>query len=113
MHGIKMNCPPTSLERHQFRCNLIMEYARSVEWWSVRLKRPLKGDLLQIGTRFTPPAFESEHRTHAAFNPPVILFNNIVQVGASADLDSALPPVIEFVIHTHTAQSGMGGLKAV
>jgi hypothetical protein len=43
----------------------------------------------------------------------VILFNNIVQVGASADLDSALPPVIEFVIHTHTAQSGMGGLKAV
>ncbi len=58
-------------------------------------------------------ALEAEHRTHAAFNPPVILFNNIVQVGASADLDGALPPVIEFVIHTHTAQSGMGGLKAV
>ena len=26
-------------------------------------------------------ALEAEHRTHAAFNPPVILFNNIVQVG--------------------------------
>jgi hypothetical protein len=24
-------------------------------------------------------ALEAEHRTHAAFNPPVILFNNIVQ----------------------------------
>src|SRR5271165_6854506 len=32
-------------------------------------------------------ALESEHWTHAAFYPPMILFDNIVQVGASADLD--------------------------
>jgi hypothetical protein len=57
-------------------------------------------------------ALESEHRTHAAFNPPVILFNNIVLVGASADLDGALPPVIELVVHAHAAQSGMGGATA-
>jgi hypothetical protein len=43
----------------------------------------------------------------------VILFNNIIQVGASADLDGTLPPVIELVAHAHAAQSGMGGLKAV
>src|SRR5208283_1494351 len=32
-------------------------------------------------------ALEAEHWTHAAFYPPMILFDNIVQVGASADLD--------------------------
>jgi hypothetical protein len=54
-------------------------------------------------------ALESEHRTHAAFNAPVVLLNNIVQVGASSDLDGVLPPVIELVVHAHAAQSGMGG----
>src|SRR5271165_5687988 len=58
-------------------------------------------------------ALESEHWTHAAFYPPMILFDNIVQVGASADLDGIVPTVIELVIHTHAAQSGMGGLEAI
>ena len=40
-------------------------------------------------------ALESEHRAHAAFKPPVILFNNIVQVGASSDLDGPSQAVIE------------------
>ena len=53
-------------------------------------------------------ALEAEHWTHAAFYPPVILFDNIVQVGASADLDGIFPTVIELIIHAHAAQSGMG-----
>jgi len=75
-------------------------------------------DLLdQVHTGHDAPGveegLEAEHRTHAAFNPPVILFNNIVQVGASADLDGAIPPVIELLVHAHAAQSGMGGLEAI
>ena len=66
--------------------------------------------------QYTPSveeALEAEHWTHAAFHPPVILFDNIVQVGASADLDGIFPTVIELVIHAHAAQSGMGGLEAI
>jgi hypothetical protein len=58
-------------------------------------------------------ALEAEHWTHAAFYPPMSLFDIIVQVGASADLDRIVPPVIELVIHAHAAQSGMGGLEAI
>jgi hypothetical protein len=58
-------------------------------------------------------ALESEHRAHAAFYPPVILFDNVVQVGTVSNLDGTVPRIIELVIHTHAAQSGMGGLKAV
>ena len=58
-------------------------------------------------------ALEAEHWTNAAFYPPMILFDNIVQVGASADLDGIFPTVIELVIHAHAAQSGMGGLEAI
>jgi hypothetical protein len=36
-------------------------------------------------------ALEAEHWTHPAFHPPVFLFDNIVQVGASADLDGIFP----------------------
>ena len=43
----------------------------------------------------------------------MILFDNIVQVGASADLDGIFPTVIELIIHAHAAQSGMGGLEAI
>jgi hypothetical protein len=43
----------------------------------------------------------------------MVLFDNIVQVGASADLDGIIPTVIELVIHAHAAQSGMGGLEAI
>ena len=43
----------------------------------------------------------------------MILFDNIVQVGASADLDGIVPTVIELVIHVHAPQSGMGGLEAI
>ena len=56
---------------------------------------------------------EAEHWTHTAFYPPMILFDNIVQVGASADLDRIVPTVIELVIHAHAAQSGMGGLETI
>ena len=42
-------------------------------------------------------ALESEHRAHAAFYPPMILFDNIVQVGASANLDGIIPTVMDFV----------------
>src|SRR5260370_24109414 len=58
-------------------------------------------------------ALESEHRAHAALYPPVILFDNVVQVGTVSNLDGTVPTVIEFVIHTHAAQSSMGGLKAI
>ena len=58
-------------------------------------------------------ALKAEHWTHAAFYPPVILFDNIVQVGASADLDGIFRTVIELVVHAHAAQSGMGGLEAI
>jgi hypothetical protein len=43
----------------------------------------------------------------------MILFENIVQVGAGADLDRIIPTVIELVIHAHAAPSGMGGLEAI
>src|SRR6266446_2028849 len=58
-------------------------------------------------------ALESEHRAYAALHPPVILFDNVVQVGTVSNLDGTVPTVIEFVIHTHAAQSSMGGLKAI
>jgi hypothetical protein len=32
-------------------------------------------------------ALESEHRAHAAFYPPVILFDDVVQVGTISNLD--------------------------
>src|SRR5258708_8220849 len=58
-------------------------------------------------------ALESEHRAYAALYPPVILFDNVVQVGTVSNLDGTVPTVIEFVIHTHAAQSSIGGLKAI
>src|SRR5580693_9236639 len=58
-------------------------------------------------------ALEAEHRAHAAFYPPVILFDNVVQVGTISNLDGIVPTVIEFIIHAHAPQSGMGGLEAI
>src|SRR5271168_3644198 len=58
-------------------------------------------------------ALEAEHRAHAAFYPPVILFDNVVQVGTVSNLDGIVPTVIEFIIHAHAPQSGMGGLEAI
>jgi len=43
----------------------------------------------------------------------VVLFDDVIKVGARADLDGAFPTVIEFVIHTHAAQGGMGWFEAV
>jgi hypothetical protein len=56
-------------------------------------------------------ALEAKHRAHAAFYPPVILFDDVVQVGKISNLDGIVPTVIEFVIHAHAPQSGMGGLE--
>jgi hypothetical protein len=39
-------------------------------------------------------ALESEHRAHAAFYPPVILFDNVVQVGTVSNLDGTAPTVV-------------------
>src|SRR5271157_3441964 len=46
-------------------------------------------------------ALETRHWSHAAFYPPVILFDDVVQVGTISNLDGTVPTVIEFVIHTH------------
>ena len=54
-----------------------------------------------------------EQRAHAAFYPPVILFDDVVQVGTIWNLDGTVPTVIEFVIRAHAPQSGMGGLEAI
>ena len=54
-----------------------------------------------------------EQRAHAAFYPSVILFDDVVQVGTIWNLDGTVPTVIEFVIHAHAPQSGMGGLEAI
>ena len=56
---------------------------------------------------------ESGHRAHAAFYPPVILFDNVVQVGTVSNLDGIVPTIMEFIIHAHAAQSGVGGLEAI
>jgi hypothetical protein len=58
-------------------------------------------------------ALETKHWSHAAFNAPVILFDDVVQVGTISNLDGIVPTVVEFVIHAHAPQSGMGGLEAV
>ena len=58
-------------------------------------------------------ALETKHWSHAAFYPSVILFDDVVQVRTISNLDGAVPTVIEFVIHTHAAQSGMGGFEAI
>jgi hypothetical protein len=58
-------------------------------------------------------ALEAEHWTHAAFYPPMILFDNIVQVGQVRIWTGLSRAVIELVIHAHAAQSGMGGLEAI
>ena len=43
----------------------------------------------------------------------MILFDDVVQVGTISNLDGMVPTVIEFVIHAHAPQSGMGGLEAI
>ena len=43
----------------------------------------------------------------------MILFDDVVQVGTIWNLDGTVPTVIEFVIHAHAPQSGMGGLEAI
>jgi hypothetical protein len=58
-------------------------------------------------------ALEPEHRSDPSLDTPVVLFDHVVKIRASADLDSAFPPIIEFVIHTHAAQSGMGWFESV
>ena len=58
-------------------------------------------------------ALETKHWSHAAFYPPVILFDDVVQVGTISNLDRIVPTVIEFVIHAHAAQSGVGGLETI
>ena len=58
-------------------------------------------------------ALETKHWSHAAFYPPVILFDDVVQVGTISNLDGIVPTVIELVIHAHAPQSGMGGLEAI
>ena len=45
-------------------------------------------------------ALETKHWSHAAFYPPVILFDDVVQVGTISNLDGTVPTVMEFVIHT-------------
>jgi hypothetical protein len=39
-------------------------------------------------------ALETKHRAHAAFYPPVILFDDVVQVGTISNLDGIVPTVI-------------------
>src|ERR1700737_5435895 len=58
-------------------------------------------------------ALETKHWSHAAFFPSVILFDDVVQVGTISNLDRIVPTVIEFVIHAHAAQSGVGGLETI
>ncbi len=58
-------------------------------------------------------ALETKHWSHAAFYPPVILFDDVVQVGTISNLDRIVPTVIEFAIHAHAPQSGVGGLEAI
>jgi hypothetical protein len=58
-------------------------------------------------------ALETKHWSRAAFYPPVILFDDVVQGGIISNLDGIVPTIIEFVIRTHAPQSGMGGLKAI
>ena len=58
-------------------------------------------------------ALETKHWSHAAFYPSVILFDDVVQVGTISNLDRIVPTVIEFVIHAHAAQSGVGGLETI
>jgi hypothetical protein len=48
-------------------------------------------------------ALETKHWNHAAFYPPVNLFDDLVQVGTISNLDGIVPTVIEFVIHAHAA----------
>jgi hypothetical protein len=43
----------------------------------------------------------------------VILFDDVVQVGTISNLDGIVPTVVEFVIHAHAAQSGMGEFEAI
>ena len=37
-------------------------------------------------------ALEPEHRTDSSLDAPVVLFDDVVKIRASADLDSAFPP---------------------
>ena len=58
-------------------------------------------------------ALETKHWTHAAFYPPVILFDDVVQVGTISNLDGIVPTVIEFVIYAPAPQGRMGWFEAV
>jgi hypothetical protein len=92
-----------------------------LEWLRAEAIRQTKlafDDLVnQFNAGQDPPcveeALESEHRAHAAFYPPMILFDNIVQVGASADLDGIVPTELNSLFMPNAAQSGTGGLEAI
>ena len=46
---------------------------------------------------------EAEHRLRAEFYAPVVLFEHIVQILTTANLDRIGPAIIEFIPHPHDA----------
>ena len=57
-------------------------------------------------------ALETKHWSNAAFYPPVILFDHVVQVGTISNLDGIVPTVIEFVIHPPCAAKRHGWARS-
>ena len=56
-------------------------------------------------------ALEPEHRAHPGLDAPVVLFDDVVQIRASADLNGGLPTVIEFVVHAMRRRAAWVGSK--
>src|SRR5690349_7625415 len=54
---------------------------------------------------------ETQHRLHAEFDAAVVLLHYVTQVGTTTNLHRIFPTVVEFIVHTHSAQRGMACSK--
>jgi hypothetical protein len=103
---------------HRSRSEHVIPYLKWLRAEAIRQTKLAFDDLVnQFNAAQNTPgveeALETKHWTHAAFYPPVILFDDVVQVGTISNLDGIVPTVIEFVIHAPAPQGRMGWFEAV
>ena len=102
----------------------LLQIGASLTWrarYTIHVRGPALGqtklafDENQLYAGQNPPsveeALEPEHRAHPGLDAPVVLFDDVVQIRASADLNGGLPTLIEFVVHAMRRRAAWVGSK--